>query len=179
MYQHDDPRTYEEWRASALRRQQKWIHMQTVRGNLDMFKGSNRNHAGALSKLLAPLPHPDAMDTSADRARGRLAGAEDVLNTPQPPFQPRGGYLQRQRENRGVRDFSQIRCYNCNKMGHISRDCRQPKQGRRPQQIRSTEQKPQTDEDKAEDWLRGVASEGDDVKDLILQKLMGTDFSDA
>ena len=136
MYQHDDPRTYEDWRASALKRQQKWIHMQTVRGNLDMFKGSaNRNQSGALAKLLAPLPHPDAMDTSADRVRGRLAGAEDVINTPRPPFPPRGGYLQRQRGNRP--DFSQVRCYNCDKMGHISRDCRQPRRNKR-QQIRST-----------------------------------------
>jgi hypothetical protein len=30
MYQHDETRTYMQWRESALRRQQKWIHEQTV-----------------------------------------------------------------------------------------------------------------------------------------------------
>ena len=139
MYQHDDPRNYEEWRESALKRQQKWIHMQTVRGNLDAFK-PGRATGGALAKLLAPLQNDDRMDTSADRVRGRLAGAEDIIanhprNTrpPQPPFPPRGGFIQRQFK----RDHSQTQCYNCQKMGHISRDCRQPRR-RRDTQARTS-----------------------------------------
>jgi hypothetical protein len=177
MYQHDDPRTYEEWRDSALKRQQKWIHMQTVRGNLDAFK-PGRTPGGALAKLLAPLQHDDKMDTSADRARGRLAGAEDIIdnhNKNYPPRAPREGFLQRTREFK--RGPVQVQCYNCQKIGHFSRDCRQPRRQRNTQ-TRGAEAE-QTKEEKAAAWLRGVASEGDEVKDLVLQQLMGQDFGDA
>jgi hypothetical protein len=175
MYQHDDPRTYEEWRASALKRQQKWIHMQTVRGNLDAFK-PGRAQGGALAKLLAPLQNDDRMDTSADRVRGRLAGAEDILdNRNYPTRAPREGFLQRTREFK--RGPPQVQCYNCQKRGHISRDCRQPRRPRNPQ-TRGAETE-QTKEEKAAAWLRGVASEGDEVKDLVLQQLMGQDFGSA
>jgi hypothetical protein len=46
-------------------------------------------------------------------------------------------------------------------------------------QIWAADEEPCTREDKADAWLRGVAGEGDDIKDLILQKLMGMDFSNA
>jgi hypothetical protein len=87
------------------------------------------------------------MDTSADRGRVRLAGAEDVLHnegyqreqqrrstqmdqqlnmTPagpptRPPFPPRQGYFQ-QREKR---DMTKVQCFNCQGFGHISHYCTQ------------------------------------------------------
>jgi hypothetical protein len=88
------------------------------------------------------------MDTSADRGRVRLTGAEDVLHnegyqreqqrrstqmdqrlniTPagppaRPPFPPRQGYFQQQRERR---DMTKVQCFNCQGFGHISRYCTQ------------------------------------------------------
>jgi len=66
-------------------------------------------------------------------------------------------------------------------MGHISRDCRQPRR-RRDTQVRTTEaatEAPQTKEEKAAEWLRGVAGDDEEVKDLVLQQLMGQDFGNA
>jgi hypothetical protein len=88
------------------------------------------------------------MDTSADRGRVHLAGAEDVLHnegyqreqqrrstqmdqrlniTPtgppsRLPFPPRQGYFQQQRERR---DMTKVQCFNCQGYGHISRYCTQ------------------------------------------------------
>jgi hypothetical protein len=71
---------YVQWRESALCQQQKWIHMQMVQGNLDAFKSSsNRGTSGALAKLLAPLSHPDAMDTLADHICRRVANLNEVI----------------------------------------------------------------------------------------------------
>ena len=97
MYQHDKPRTYAQWRESALHWQQKWIHMQMVQGNLDAFKSSsNRGTSGALAKLLAPLSHPDAMDTLADCIHGCVANLDKVIaqNQQHSLYPPRDGYLQ-------------------------------------------------------------------------------------
>jgi hypothetical protein len=86
------------------------------------------------------------MDMLADRGRARLAGAEDVLhnegyqreqqrqsaqadqqlrltptNSPsRPPFPPRQGYFQQQRERQ---DMTKVQCFNCQGYGHISRYC--------------------------------------------------------
>jgi hypothetical protein len=83
-----------------------------------------------------PRRDPNAMDTSADRGRIRLAGAEDILHNegyqreqqrrstqmdqrlnispagppPRPPFPPHQGYFQQQRERR---DMTKVQCFNC------------------------------------------------------------------
>jgi hypothetical protein len=128
MYQHNKPRMYTQWRESALCWQQKWIHMQMVQGNLDVFKSSsNRGTLGALAKLLAPLSHPNAMDTSADCICRCVANLNEVItqNQQHPLYPPRDGYLQWQRQ--GQKDVSQVQCYNCKKRGHFSQACRQPR----------------------------------------------------
>ena len=37
IFQHDNPRTFEQWRTAALKRQGLWFHM-NARRNLDKFK---------------------------------------------------------------------------------------------------------------------------------------------
>jgi hypothetical protein len=90
------------------------------------------------------------MDTSADRGRIRLTGAEDVLynegyqqeqrrrsaqaeqqlgttptgRPPHPPFPPHQGYFQRQRETQ-KRDMTKVQCFNCQGYRHISHYCTQ------------------------------------------------------
>jgi hypothetical protein len=90
------------------------------------------------------------MDTSADRGRVCLVGAEDILynegyqqeqrqrsaqaeqqlgmtpteRPPRPLFPPRQGYFQRQREIQ-KRDMTKVQCFNCQGYRHISRYCTQ------------------------------------------------------
>jgi hypothetical protein len=65
-------------------------------------------------------------------------------------------------------------------MGHFARNCRQEKREQRPYDSRGRagyepEEAPlheETKQDKATAWLRGVAAEDDEVKDLVLASLM-------
>ena len=140
------------------------------------------------------------MDTRADRSRGRLADAEQVLaedarkrgNHPQGQhYQPRGGFLQQRGGFRGQRDLREVVCYNCNRKGHMSRNCQQRSWG--PPQASSsrvivvdedvemTSEPPEyiqnsrsnkTPQQAATDWLTGVAGESDEAKELILKGLL-------
>jgi hypothetical protein len=129
------------------------------------------------------------MDTSArTRVQGRLLLTDDppeYKEDTKPPFKPREGYHRAQQERRGGGSLSKVKCYNCDKMGHFTRDCRAP---RREQQWRSEWRQGQSwgrqarDEeelqelkprDKANSWLRTVAEEDDEVKNMILRDLVG------
>jgi len=192
----DRPRNYSEWREAALERQVEFVHCKNRRDQL---------HGGARPvKLHDPFAQrnqrrdPNAMDTSADRGRIRVAGSEDAdpnngpewhryVNTPQqPPFKPREGYLQRQRENK-QRDMRGVQCFNCQKYGHISRYCSQkrqprPAQGERSQIRTANNEGPsqRTPNERANDWLHGLGGESDEVKDMVLQTMWKReDFPDA
>jgi hypothetical protein len=74
-------------------------------------------------------------------------------------------------------------------MGHFTRDCRAPRQdrqwrverqqgrawGRTTHDDEEKETPEQAPRDKADSWLRAVAGEGDEVKNMILKDLMGGD----
>jgi hypothetical protein len=69
------------------------------------------------------------MDTSArTRVQGRLSLTDDppeYKEDAKPPFRPREGYYRAQQEQCGG-NLSKVKCYNCDKMGHFTQDCRAP-----------------------------------------------------
>jgi hypothetical protein len=106
IYQLDDPKTYEAWRRAAIKRQEKWLHMQSIkqgRRTLESFRQASRSHNTNLNRFLAPPPwDPNAMDTSArTRVQGHLSLTDDppeYKEDAKPPFRPREGYHCAQQE---------------------------------------------------------------------------------
>jgi hypothetical protein len=135
IYQLDNPKTYEAWHKAAIKRQEKWLHMQSIkqgRRKLDSFRQASGSHNANLNRFLAPPPQdPNAMDTSArTRVQGRLSLTDDppeYKEDTKPPFRPREGYHRVQQECRGGGNLSKVKCYNCDKMGHFTCDCRAPR----------------------------------------------------
>ncbi len=93
----DQPRTYQQWREAVVKRQQQYIH---ARAHMDAHKNNNPKPRIGGWAPRGQLPHPDAMDTSAGRTRGRLAGSEEI-NYHAPPYAPQGGFMQRGRGGGG------------------------------------------------------------------------------
>lgn len=142
------------------------------------------------------LQDQNAMDTTP----GRICIAEAEDFTPgSSRYQQRAGGRQEGGISRGPVPQNKARkvfaCFNCRKTGHFKRDCHQPLQ-RNPYQYQQgpshTRQgvtrddnlyaassivddhsviKDRTPQQKAQDWLSGVAEENDDVKDLVMQEL--------
>ena len=101
VYQFDMPCNYEEWKRATMRRQEQYIHMH---GRINQHRGSAPTRAtpfrgGGGAGWFPPCNlnrftcHPDAMDTSANRTRVRLANAEEVLTHYHPnPTDPRSPF---------------------------------------------------------------------------------------
>jgi hypothetical protein len=106
IYQLDDPKTYEGWCHAAIKRQEKWLHMQSIkqgRRTLKSFRQASGSKNNNLNRFLAPPPRdPNAMDTSArTRVQGRLSLTDDppeYKEDAKPPFRPREGYHRVQQE---------------------------------------------------------------------------------
>ncbi len=120
----DRPRSYEQWKQAAINRQQDYIHM---KARLKAHRGgiTTSRPRGWMPQQM--LPDPNAMDTSAGRTRGRIAGSEEVnlATMTSNTYAPRGGFLQRGRGGGRQRDLREVECYTCHQKGHLSCNCPQ------------------------------------------------------
>jgi len=107
--------------------------------------------------------------------------------------------MNRGRGGARTRDLREVECYTCRKKGHLSRNCPQhtwnrsnnnetrnwtprPSQGREVVvDDRSTckeesfvaRSSTQTSQQQADTWLRGVATAGEEVQELVMRDLVG------
>jgi hypothetical protein len=182
IYTHKRPQMYEQWRHEAFDLQKTFVHLQNC---IDDFKTNSMKQSQGNWKGVTPARDPNAVDTSPGSARARLTSAKEL--------QLRDGkYMSMQgkgwNRNTPPRVPREVLCYRCQKPGHMIGDCPQPPQQRQwsPRQNTSQGQSMETDKNKqiarlvvdnrtpqqkAKEWLEGVANEDDNVKDIVMQEL--------
>jgi len=200
----DRPHSYEQWKQAAINRQQDYIHM---KARLRAHRGGTPTprQRGWMPRQM--MPDPNAMDTSAGRTRGRVAGSEEMnpATMPRGGYVPRGGFMQGNRGGGRQRDLREVECYTCHKKGHLSRNCPQhtwnrpnnnqrnwtsrQSQGREAivddrsineEEVVTARAITQTPQQQANEWLRGMATAGEDVQELVMRDLVGReDFQNA
>ena len=100
---------------------------------------------------------------------------------------------------RAQNNIREVICFGCNKTGHIAHNCphkqQQPRQQRQwqprpgPSHNRQTEVNNNhkqvravcddcTPEQRAQDWLSNIANEQDNIKELIMQQVLGGEGQD-
>ena len=115
---------YEDWRTAAIEQQKRFIHLkgrqEGFKQRLEKFKKPQNTQQGRRAPFGAPKYEP--MDTSPGRTRARLAKAEDFML---------GGNRWGQavaNPKRAQNDIREVVCFNCEKKGHIARNCPQKQQ---------------------------------------------------
>ena len=186
---------YEDWRTAAIEQQKWFIHLkgrqEGFKQRLEKFKAPRNAQQPRRTPFGAPKYEP--MDTSPGRTRARLAEAEDFL--------PGGNWWGQAMANpkRAQNDIREVICFSCDKKGHIARNC--PQKPQRSQQRRQWQSRPgpsqnrqaevennheqvravcddRTPEQRAQDWLSNIANEQDNVKELIMQQVLGAEGQD-
>ena len=186
---------YEDWRTAAIEQQKRFIHLkgrqEGFKQRLEKFKAPRNTPQPRKAPFRAPKYEP--MDTSPGRTRARLAEAEDFL-----PGGNRWGQVVAN-PKRAQNNIREVICFNCDGKGHIARNC--PQKQQRFKQRRQWQPRPgpsrnrqaevetnheqvravcddRTPEQRAQDWLSNIANEQDDVKELVMQQVLGAEGQD-
>ncbi len=197
----DRPTTYEQWKQAAINQQQDYVHMK-ARLRAHRGGSTSSRPRGWMPQRIPVDPNAMDTSAGRTRGRVTGSEEMNPATMPRGGYNPRGGYLQRGRGGGMTRDLREVECYTCHKKGHLSRNCPQhtwnqprgerqrnwtprPSQGReaivddrsicegeeeQPTIARSTVQTPQQ---QADSWLRGVATAGEDVQELVMRDLVG------
>jgi hypothetical protein len=156
-------------------------HLYTCKIILTTSKVPQDNPPGNWQKV-SPARDPNAMDTSPGRVRARLTRAKELQARDSKYTPTQGKGWNRNTPARGPRE---VLCYHCQKPEHMIRDFPQPPQQRQWPQRQNTSQGQliETDENeqiarlvvddrtpqqKAKEWLEGVANKDDNVKDIVM-----------
>jgi hypothetical protein len=183
IYTHKDPQTYEQWQNEAFRAQKRYIHL---KNRINDFRTTGPKALQQWRGITPAHRYPNAMDTSPGRTRARLTGTKDSAPGGS-KYQPRMSNQGRQ-GNAPSQGWREIICYRCQKPVHMIRDCPQPPKQRQwypPQENHWArradveQERPyerslvddRTTEQKAADWLAGVANEDNAIKDIVMQSL--------
>ncbi len=194
----DRPTTYEQWKQVAINCQQDYIH---IKAQLKAHRGgvTTPHQRGWMPRQM--MLDPNTMDTSAGRTRGCVAGSEEMnpATMPHGGYVPQGRFMQGNRGGGRQRDLREVECYTCHKKGHLSRNCPQhtwnkPNTTQRSWTLRQSQgheavvddrsvcdEEPiimaqsntQTPQQQADTWLRGVATVGEEVQELVMRDLVG------
>ena len=186
---------YKDWWTAAIEQQKQFIHLkgrqEGFKQRLEKFKAPCNTQQGRRAPFGAPKY--ELMDTSPGRTRARLAEAEDFL-----PGGNRWGQAVAN-PKRAQNNVREVICFRCNKVGHIAHNC--PQKQQRPRQQCQWQPRPGpsrnhqvevddnheqvravcddcTPEQRAQDWLSNIANEQDDVKELIMQQVLGGEGQD-
>ncbi len=87
------PHSYEQWKQAAIDWQQTYMHM---KARLWAHRRGSTQPRPRGWVPVQPLSNPNAMNTSARRTRGRIAGSEEMnpAAMPQGGYTPRRGFMQ-------------------------------------------------------------------------------------
>ena len=186
---------YEDWRTTAIEQQKRFIHLkgrqEGFKQCLEKFKAPRNTPQPRKAPFGAPKYEP--MDTSPGRTRAHLVEAEDFL-----PGGNRWGQAVAN-PKRAQNDIREVVCFSCDKKGHIARNCPQKQQRPRQQcqwqphsgpsrhrqaEVESNHEQvravcdDRTPEQRAQDWLSNITNEQDDVKELVMQQVLGAEGQD-
>jgi hypothetical protein len=161
-----------------------------MRNRADRFKTKSKPPSNNWKPFNAQWKNPqhdsNAMDTSPGRTCTRIAEAEEDFLPGGTRYEQHvggsreGGILQGPVQKDGTRKV--LTCFFCRKPGHFTRDCRQKRYGNQgPSHTRQTHEEEvvatrcianeRTPQQRATDWLLGVANKDDSVKDIVMQEL--------
>ena len=124
--------------------------------------GFTPNQWAQILNVKKPTKDPNAMDTSADRARARKGFKARGTTTEETPSKPR----------------REVKCFSCDKMGHIARNCPKKKSSGKQAEVEESSDEEEPTENKAESIIRLGRTMKEEDKIALLQLAINAEKND-